>query len=164
MCRFFGGIGSGKTSGSGRLIAESYLRVGMGGLVLCTKPEEAQLWKDYAKRTNRTDDLIIFDQSGSYGFDFLRYEMKRPGRGGGYTDNVVRLFTNIAESVQGGKLGQGENAYWLMAMQQLLRNAVDLLYTAKGEISVPLLLQIIQDAPRSIEETFTKEWQERSLV
>src|ERR1019366_5209564 len=40
----FGGIGSGKTSGSGKALAAAYLRGGMGGLVLCAKPEEVDLW------------------------------------------------------------------------------------------------------------------------
>ena len=35
----FGGTGSGKTSGSGRAIATSFLSAGFGGLVLCAKPE-----------------------------------------------------------------------------------------------------------------------------
>jgi len=34
----FGGIGSGKTSGSGKALAGTYLRAGMGRLVLCAKP------------------------------------------------------------------------------------------------------------------------------
>ena len=45
-----GGIGSGKTSGSGQALAGAYLRAGMGGLVLCAKPEEAQQWRRYCKQ------------------------------------------------------------------------------------------------------------------
>jgi len=33
----FGGTGSGKTSGSGRALATSFLSAGFGGLVLCAK-------------------------------------------------------------------------------------------------------------------------------
>ena len=39
----FGGIGSGKTSGSGKALASAYLRAGFGGLVLCAKPDELSL-------------------------------------------------------------------------------------------------------------------------
>jgi hypothetical protein len=36
----FGGIGSGKTSGSGKMLAGAYLRGGFGGLVTAVKAEE----------------------------------------------------------------------------------------------------------------------------
>ena len=38
--QIFGGIGSGKTSGSGRMIALKFLKAGFGGLVLTVKPDE----------------------------------------------------------------------------------------------------------------------------
>ena len=44
----FGAPGSGKTSGSGQTIARSFMRAGMGGLVLCSKPSEIERWKRYA--------------------------------------------------------------------------------------------------------------------
>lgn len=46
----FGAIGSGKTSGAGRAFAGALLRAGAGGLVLCAKPEEVELWTGYAKQ------------------------------------------------------------------------------------------------------------------
>jgi hypothetical protein len=159
-----GGIGSGKSSGSGKKLLKKYLLAGLGGLVLTAKPEEAALWLKYTKAAGREGDVIVLDESGAYSFNFLRHEMKRPGRGAGYTENVVRLFANVAEAIQGASLGRGENAYWFMEMMRLLRNAVDLLYTVRGEITVPLLQQIVRDAPTSIEETWGKEWQAQSEV
>ena len=44
----FGGIGSGKTSGSGKAIAGALLRANAGGLVLCAKPDERERWQRYA--------------------------------------------------------------------------------------------------------------------
>src|ERR1019366_4608194 len=52
--------GSGKSSGSGALLARAYLRAGYGCLVLCVKTDEADLWRRYASETGRTDDLIFF--------------------------------------------------------------------------------------------------------
>ena len=162
--QIFGGIGSGKSSGSGATIARSYLAVGMGGLVLTAKPDERKQWEQYAAETGRTADLVVFDASGQYGFNFLRYEMQRPGAGGGYSGNVVRLFTNIVEAVEGQKSGGGDNQFWIMAMQQLIRNAVDLCFTARGKVSLPMLYDVVQSAPRSIEELYSEAWQESSLV
>jgi len=62
--QIFGGIGSGKTSGSGRFLALKYLKNGFGGLVLTAKPDEKKLWVEYATLTNRLNDLIIVEPKG----------------------------------------------------------------------------------------------------
>lgn len=51
--QIFGGIGSGKTSGSGALFARSYLAAGFDGLVLTAKVDETDLWRRYAQETGR---------------------------------------------------------------------------------------------------------------
>ena len=40
--QIFGGIGSGKTTGSGETLAKKYLSQGYGGLVLTVKPNELE--------------------------------------------------------------------------------------------------------------------------
>ena len=45
--------GSGKTSGSGQIFAKKYLENGFGGLVLCFKTDEADLWRSYLERAGR---------------------------------------------------------------------------------------------------------------
>ena len=68
--QIFGGIGSGKTSGSGASLAKSFLRNGMGGLVLCAKKDEVDTWKKYAAETGKSSRLIVFDGSGEWRFPF----------------------------------------------------------------------------------------------
>src|SRR6516225_6228977 len=41
-----GRTGSGKTSGPGRLLAKRFLRANFGGLVLCQKNDEPDLWQN----------------------------------------------------------------------------------------------------------------------
>ena len=60
--QIFGGIGSGKTSGSGRALAMSFLRSGFGGIVLTGKVDETELWIEYAKQAGRSNDLLIFSE------------------------------------------------------------------------------------------------------
>ena len=67
----FGGIGSGKTSGSGRNLAHAMLRGGFGGLVLCAKPDERARWERYCADTGRAASLVVFDGSGRRKFNFL---------------------------------------------------------------------------------------------
>ena len=50
----FGSTGSGKTSGSGQLLALKFLKAGFGGLVLCVDIEEANLWRSYLKAAGRS--------------------------------------------------------------------------------------------------------------
>jgi len=159
--QIFGGIGSGKTSGSGASLAKSFLRAGMGGLVLCAKKDEVDTWKKYAAETGRTNRLLIFDESGEWRFPFLQYEVEREGKGAGYTENLVRLFATVNEAIERSK-GGGGDPYWTRAMQQLLRNAIDLCMLATGEVSLPLINDIILSAPNSPEQRDTLEWQNKS--
>src|SRR4051812_31349497 len=56
-----GGIGSGKTSGSGATLRAAYLQACMGGLVLCAKPEEADAWRAACAQHGRRGSLIELD-------------------------------------------------------------------------------------------------------
>src|ERR1700755_128290 len=67
----FGGIGSGKTSGSGQALGGAYLRAGLRGVVLCAKPEEVDLWVGYATKTGRASSLLLFGERGGGGFNFI---------------------------------------------------------------------------------------------
>ena len=159
--QIFGGIGSGKSSGSGAALARAYLRAGFGGLVLCAKKGELESWKRYAEETGKRDRLIVFDASGDYRFPFLQYEVNRKGEGAGYTENLVRLFTTITQALERGK-SSGENSYWFRAMAQLMRNAIDLCLMATGQVSLPLLHEVILSAPSSPEERDSDGWKSSS--
>lgn len=156
----FGGIGSGKTSGSGAALAKSYLRAGFGGLVLCAKNDELETWQRYAEATGRSDALLVFDGSGKHRFNFLQYETGRPGVGAGNTNNLMRLFMSVHEAINRRKGSSGE-AYWQNAMEQLIRNALDLALIATGEVSIPTLHQIVMSAPTSPEQAREQAVKER---
>lgn len=164
----WGGTGSGKTSGSGRALALAYLRAGFGGLVLAAKPDVEGEWRELMRTAGRAQHLLVVDVSGAHCFNFLGYELSRPGAGGGYTVNMVRLFLTVYEALSRQESSGGGDPFWTRAMIQLLRNALDLAVIAKGErakdeLSVPLLQQIVMSAPTSREEVSSPEWQERSM-
>lgn len=163
--QIFGGIGSGKTSGSGEALARSFLTAGFGGLVLCAKKDVLDDWKRYAAATGRSNNVLVFDDSGDFVFPFLQYEIERKGEGAGYTDNLVRLFTTVYEAIDGTASSGGEHSdpYWTRAMQQLLRNTIDLCIIARGTVSVPLIHDVILSAPTSVAQIDTEEWKEKSL-
>ena len=145
-CQIFGGTGSGKTSGSGQALAKAFLHAGFGGLVCTAKPDERALWERYCAETGREDSLILFSPSGPYRFNFLDYEARRPGVGGGLTENLVNLFCTVLE-VADRKHGRGpSDEFWHRTLQQLLRNAFDLLLIARGGLSLPEIYRLIVQA------------------
>lgn len=170
-----GMTGSGKSSGSGKLLATSMLGKGYGGLVLTAKADERRAWETYCRATNRLDDLIIFgSESAPWRFNFLDDEIKRPGGGAGLTENVVNLLSVVLEVASrasgiggggggGGGSGRENEGFWVNAVRQLMRNAVDLLILAKGTVSVPDLYRLIVAAPTSMEQLRSDEWKKHSL-
>lgn len=157
--QIFGGVGSGKTSGSGQAFARCLLRAGFGGLVLCAKPDEADLWRRYAAEEGRADDLLAVSRDGALTFNFLDYELQRSGRN---VENVVRLFSQALEV--GGRSSKGSHSdpYWEDARNQLMRNGIGLLSMASDTVSLLDLHDLVQSAPRSIEQALSREWRDAS--
>jgi hypothetical protein len=86
----FGATGSGKTSDSGEMIANSFLRKKMGGLILCVKQEEAQEWTKRALKCGRKKDLVLIETGSPYFFNFLDWQQKN-------NTNLVDLVTNVTD-------------------------------------------------------------------
>lgn len=160
--QIFGANGSGKTSGSGQAIATAYLAAGFGGLVLTAKKEERELWETYAKARGREQDLIIFSPDQPHGFNFLSYEMRRPGKGAGDTGNLVKLFRYILDFQQ-QKTSSSQDSYWDNALNQLLRNAIDIATAAKGSLQLSDVSDIIKTAPLSQAQLESPEWLNQSF-
>ena len=161
--QIFGGIGSGKTSGSASSIARALLRAGYGGLVLCVKREERRLWERYCDETGRSQDLIIISPKNHYRFNFLDYELRRKGEGAGLTENLVNLISMVIELVENKQDMGGGDRFWGRAMNQMIRNAVDLLALSKGTISLDAISRLIEDAPASPEQVGNENWQNSSF-
>lgn len=160
--QIFGGVGAGKTSGSGAALAQAYLRAGFGGLVLSAKQTVLDDWLAYAKATGREKDVIVFDVSGDYCFPFLQYEVQREGAGAGMTENILRIFTAVFNAINRTDSSKSNDQYWVRSMQQLLRNALDLIILAGEQPSVPLVSELISSAPYSEQERDNGEWQKKS--
>lgn len=132
--QIFGGIGSGKSSGSGRNLALTFLRNGFGGIVLTGKVDEKDVWIRYAKETGREDDLVIFESGSPYKFNPLAYELSRDeSEGGGQTDNLVNLFMAIVKMgnrMDGGGDVMGKEPFWALASSRSLKATLDLLKLA----------------------------------
>jgi len=148
--QIFGGIGSGKSSGSGKTIAKAFLKNGFGGLVLCAKPDERENWERYAAETGRTNDLIIFSEDSAFEFNPLQYEQTRPGKGAGEVFNLVNLFMEIYK--MGNRFGGGGGAaekdrFWDNALKRCITSMIQLLQFADQEVSIANMRRLLSSAP-----------------
>lgn len=145
----FGSLGSGKSSGSGKTIAQAFLRNGFGGLVLCAKPDEAAEWEKYATQCGRFQDLIIFREGSEYRFNPLQYETTREGRGGGLTYNLTELFLytfKMGQRISGSNAEEKEQ-FWNNSLRRAVNRIIDLLKLAKEELSIQNMVEVLSLAP-----------------
>ena len=155
--QIFGGIGSGKSSGSGKTIAHAFLKANYGGLILTSKVSETIRWLEYGKKRNRLKDIIVFaeryalkeykekypelDTTPQY-FNPITYENTRPKeQGGGKTKNIVDLFLSIirmGNRISGSGGGSSSDPFWDLALERLMTAAINLLkFALKGDEGNP---------------------------
>ncbi|MEM9897426.1 MAG: TraM recognition domain-containing protein [Bacteroidota bacterium] len=146
--QIFGGIGSGKSSGSGATIARSYLKAGFGGIVYTSKIDEVDRWREYAKEEGREDELIVFEDGSPLQANPLAIEAARKGKIDAMT--LTNLFMEMHEVVEsysaGGKSGGSNDQFWDRTVKRFINNAINLLLLAKEEVSVMNLRRILVSA------------------
>lgn len=163
--QIFGGIGSGKTSGSGAHLAAAFLDAGFGGLVLAAKPDEPELWRRYLEQAGRSDDLLMVGPAHGSAFNVLDYETSLPDAEIGLTENLVALFDTLVQVAtrSSGKSGNDNEAFWRNEQRKLVRNAVDALRLSARPISFANIYAIVQSAARSPDELTDTQWQKDSF-
>lgn len=146
--QIFGGIGSGKTSGSGRMLALKYLAAGFGGLVLTVKPDEREVWEEYCRMTGRENDLIVVAPGGKNSFNFLEYESAAISEKKSSAVNIVQVLKTVIRASEEKSGGKSDDPFWETALDMLISNIIDLCLLGYGTVSVRLLYDIAQSVPR----------------
>lgn len=146
--QIFGGIGSGKTSGSGRMLALKYLAAGFGGLVLTVKPDEKQAWQEYCRLADREADLVILEPGGPHRFNFLEYEATQADGQEAITENIVEVLKTVIRAGEQQSDGKSDDAFWETALDMLIFNVIDLGKLAYGTVSVQQMFDIAQTIPK----------------
>ena len=154
--------GSGKTSASGRLFARKYLQAGFGGLVLCFKTDEADLWRQYLKGAGREADGRFFGASEEFRFNFMDYEARSSGVD--FVENLVTLLIDVASIQRRTEATGSEAHFWLPQKKKLLRNAISLLVLAQESIQLRTLYQLIVSSPRDPQQVSSRDWQSQSYL
>lgn len=153
--QIFGGIGSGKTSGSGRMMALKYLSAGFGGLVLTVKPDEKQLWQQYCQLAGRQHDLVILEPGGPHRFNFLQFEATQSASS--LTENLVEVLKTVIRAGEEKNSGRSDDAFWESALDMLIFNVIDLCHLAYGQLSLQHMYDIVQSLPKTMEEFHSEE-------
>lgn len=154
----FGAIGSGKTSGAGRALAGAYLRAGYGGLVLCAKPEEVELWKSYCKQHGRESDMVVFDKSRHFNFLSYIFAIKGADGANAATDTLMKVL-KAADLAAGQGQGKEGEAFWIKTTREMILNTITVLYSAIGTVRIESIVEFITSmptAPPSSEEARSK--------
>ena len=159
----FGGSGSGKSSGSGRILAQAFLQAGYGGLVLCAKVDERQVWEQYARAVGREEQLIVVDVNAQWRFNFLDYEYNRTPHAAKLKSNLVYLFRLMME-LQDSSNSQAVEPFWKNEADKLLRHAIEVLTAAKGSVSLFAVHELIVSAPQTLAQVGEAEWQVESFL
>lgn len=147
----FGGIGSGKTSGSGKMIALKYLSMGWGGLVLTAKTDEKSNWQELCKLTGRTDDLIIIEPGGEHFFNIIEH-LAAGGEQQAFVENIVHVLGTVIRAGQQKQNGGEDSMFWETALHMTMFNVINLCQLAYGDkISLQLIYEVAQSLPKKQE-------------
>jgi hypothetical protein len=154
-----GATGSGKTSGSGQLLARSFLTCGFGGLILTTKADDADRWRCYAESTGRLGQFCQVRSGSAFAFNFLDYQASLPDDAGGSTENVVELLFTILDAASGTtRKADGQGAFWANTARQLLRNLVRIVRASGERLTLDLIRRFLVESPQSLEEVQAGTW------
>lgn len=153
----FGGTGSGRT------LAHAFLRAGFGGLVLCAKPNEAALWRQYCHETGRENSLIVVNNNNGKCFNFLEYELARIDGGSSKTPFALEALLKIYEAMMAIDGVKADESFWRNSVRLLLSHSIDALYTAYGRLHFPDLMDFINSAARDDAEFNSLEWRKESF-
>jgi hypothetical protein len=154
LCRgtfISGGTGSGKSSGSGKWLADLFMEKGYGGFVTCAKPDDRQFWEELAEKHGRTDDLIIMSEDSGLQYNFLQAEMIRSGKGGGEVSNITNLLMIAQDLYQNFAAGSGgggqEGDFWVKGLRRMINRMVSLIKLSGETMSMENLRNILLSAP-----------------
>ena len=159
-----GDSGVGKSSTSLRQIISGLMRAGAGGVLHTVKPEDTANYIAYARECGREDDVIVFNEESGLQFDPLAYEWDRKtGRGAGMTEACIDYFSTLL-SIGKPHGGSGENRFWELAAESVMRTAIHLIKLAQEPLSIINIARAITSFPARPEEQEEEHWRNNSYT
>lgn len=160
-----GRTGAGKSSGPGRALALGFLRVGMGGIVICHSREELTSWLNYAEAAERGNDVVLVTPGNGNRINVLEHAIKTVASPGELPDQVADLLCELGELAEPGRMTYDNNPFFREAVKGTrIKPAVRLLQLAQQPITLDNIKRIIDEAPTSLAEREDPAWQEESFT
>ena len=153
-----GRTGGGKTSGAGFTFAESFLKMGFGGLVLTVKKGEAEHWRRLCAHCGRQKDLVVVSRGGFFKLNVLAYEAQHPGRSAGLSQNLTSFCRNLLCISSRSQGTQHSEQIWVQAGDELLNTTFDLFLLGGGGITFDRLAKFVSSAPTTNIPTTEEAW------
>lgn len=141
----FGSTGSGKTSGSGKLIAECFLKSGFGGIVLVVKSDEVETWRKYCENCNRSSDLVIIEPDGLKRFNFLS-ELSRNQNKPLDVVNISQLILDVYALYTRSNGERSQDSFWIDQLQSCLNHTIVLSFYKDGALSAEGIYETFRSA------------------
>lgn len=150
--------GSGKTSGSGKMLMRSIVgHVRSGGLILGAKPEDVDDARKIFAEAGRRDDLVVMNPDGEVRINLLD-SLMRMGCG---PREITGFLTTMSENLHASHSQGGEESGFFKAQEErAIYNAVVALMLGTGKVSAPDLQRFIHGALMKPEQAGSTEWQE----
>lgn len=148
----FGGVGSGKSSGSGRYISLKMLCNNFSGLVLTCKEDECDQWREYCRITGRSKDLIIVKPKNKYYFNVLEYLSTQDSEKT-FTKNIVEVLRTVLNAKQQKDGSKTDDTFWKTALEMLLTHVIDLCILSSGKVNISQLYDIALSITKEDEDS-----------
>jgi hypothetical protein len=151
--------GSGKTSGSGQFLGHAIIgdrfldgKPAIGGLVIGSKPEELQAFKEIFTRVRgNTNDLLVFSLDSPLRCNFIECI-------GGDARNVTNFIMTVRASQSTGE-DQAREAFWEENERRTIHGAAEICRLAYGRITAPSIHRFLVTSATSIAQLSDEHWQ-----
>lgn len=155
-----GAAGSGKTSGSGHLIAKNLVRDRSIGLQIhASKPEELEEWeRRWAGECRVKEDFRVFGPKQPWRCNFLQFELDN----GADTRELTEYLMVLSENLQRGQNGGSTEPFWREGTKRYIYNGIEIVTRATGKLDPATLQQFIVGAARTPQQTTDPTWEKGS--
>jgi hypothetical protein len=157
-----GGLGSGKSSTSGRTILSAMLSAGLGAVIHTVKGEDTADAIACAEKCGRGRDVLVFNEKSGLTFDPLAYEWSREGRGSNDAETIIHYFSTLLAI--GKQPGSNNERFWELAAEQAQRHAIHLIRLAQEPLSIVNIHRAIQSYPTSPGQHEEESWQRNAYT
>lgn len=155
-----GGIGSGKTSGSGTNLMRALLTHGAGFCCLAAKQDEYARIYQLCKDTNRLKDLIYFAPGQPWCCDVLNCSLQGPGAS---VEAAAQLIDVLVETEARQRPQAGSDSFWRDFSGLINRNAVTGVWLGQGKASLSDVHRFISSAPQTPQDVSSETWANHSF-